>query len=430
MSKRSLLVFLPVVALGCAAESEETATPTYHRDVQPLIEQHCSGCHQPGEIGQGALTSYAEVLARAPAIKAEVVARRMPPWLAAQGCNEYSHDRSLGDDEIALISAWVDAGAPEGDPEDAPERPQKVQQALSRVDRTLTMPVDYAPVREPDDYRCFIVDWPEADVSYVTGVGVRPGNATTVHHVIAFLAPPAKVADYQAMDEAEEGPGYTCYGGPGGTNAEADVGFLAAWAPGMPPSDYPAGTGIRIEPGSKVILQVHYNTITWDGAMDRSEVDVKIDREVTKEARWAFYTNPAWLYGDAMTIPAGDPDVTHSFALDVTPFLGGGPLDIYQVGLHMHTRGVSASLDIQRADGSESCMLRIPRWDFDWQFPYEMTQPLGFEVGDKLRITCNYDNSPENQPVVDGTPMPPRDISWGEGTDDEMCLSTVYLVTR
>ena len=246
--------------------------------------------------------------------------------------------------------------------------------------------------------------------------------------MIAFVATPEQVPLYEEIDASEDGPGYTCYGGPGGPQ-DGNTGFLGGWAPGTDPYDFPAGTGVRMEPGSKVILQVHYNQVTWDGEPDNSSIDVMVAPSVAKEAQWAFFANPQWIFSGAMPIAAGDPDAVHSFALDPTPYFGGA-FDVYQVGVHMHTRGTEATLDVVRAEtNEESCLLDVPRWDFDWQFPYRLIEPTRINPGDHLRLTCHWDNSLENQPYVGGMAMPPSDLNWGEGTNDEMCLGLVYITT-
>lgn len=424
----TFIVALIPAGCGGAEPAQDTIAPTYHQDVGPIVAEHCASCHQPGAIGPGSLLEYAQIAARAPFIKQVVVDRVMPPWLAAPGCSDYEHNRALSDDDIATIAAWVDAGAPEGEASAALVTAAPPAGGMSRIDHTLSLPEAYEPHKKPDDYRCFLIDWPEDEVSFVTGFGVSPDNLTTVHHVIAFVARPSQVKAYEALDRAEEGAGYTCYGGPGGGNS-GETGFLGAWAPGNPPADYPAGTGVRMEPGSKVILQVHYNMVTYDGRPDRSSIQLKVDSSVDREASWAFFANPAWVFGGDMPIPAGDPDVEHSFALDVTAFVSPGRgVTLYEAGLHMHTHGVAAKLDIVRQNGNDECVLDIPRWDFDWQFPYRLTSAKRFEPGDQLRIGCRFDNSPTNQPIVDGVLVPPRDITWGEGTDDEMCLGMLYIV--
>jgi copper type II ascorbate-dependent monooxygenase-like protein len=103
------------------------------------------------------------------------------------------------------------------------------------------------------------------------------------------------------------------------------------------------------------------------------------------------------------------------------------PLIVYSAGLHMHQLGTHGSLRIDRADGTSECMLDIPQWNFHWQGSYTFAQPKTLNPGDKLSVECHWDNSAENQPVVGGVKMPPQDVTWGEGTFDEMCLGTFYI---
>lgn len=428
---------LPVLAVcalalcACADESDPT-TPSsavsYYRDVKPILDQSCVSCHQAGQIGVGLLDSYEEVAARAPAVKAQVVDRIMPPWHASDDCRDYHGDRTLSDAQIALIAEWVDAGAPAGDPADAIDNDADDAGGLSRIDVTLALPVAYEPsAARADDYRCFPVDWPEADMSYVTGIAVRPGNASTVHHVIAYYAGPEGATEYEALDEADPGPGYECYGGPGGAGLPS---MLATWAPGAAAGELAGGAGIAVEGGSKVIIQVHYNTVTWDGAPDTTAIDFKVDAEVDKVGWFQFFTNPQWPIAKTMVIPAGEPNVQHAFsAMGVSTFLNGGqPFTVYGAGLHMHTRGTTANIGVTRAEGGDECLLDIPRWDFNWQGGYALAEPVTVQPGDGLYIECRWDNSTTNQPSVGGMPMPPSDLNWGEGTNDEMCLGGLFIV--
>jgi hypothetical protein len=93
----------------------------------------------------------------------------------------------------------------------------------------------------------------------------------------------------------------------------------------------------------------------------------------------------------------------------------------------MHTLGQRATASIIRADGTDECVLQIDDWNFHWQGSYGLRQPPVFNRGDKLRVECHFDNSPENQPMVGGQPRVPQDVFWGEGTTDEMCLGTFYV---
>lgn len=400
------------------------ATVTYYEHVKPLLDARCASCHQDGGIAPFALTTYEDAAAWSGAAGIAIHAGTMPPWPPAAGCNEYAGNRELSDDEIALLDTWIAERTPMGDPalEGAPL--QDADPGLTRVDLSLAMPESYSPQNAPDDYRCFVVDWPAeyTTTQYVAGFRAKPGNGAIVHHVIAFLATPDQVAQYAALDEAEPGPGYTCFGGTGGPSRT----WLGGWAPGGAGSDLPPGLGLEVEPGSQVILQVHYNTTSSDPEPDLTSIEFKIEESVDKVARVMPFANPAWLAGQGMLIPAGDGDVAHEYQRDITALLGG-PQQVWAGALHMHTRGASGRLSIERPGGASDCVLQIDAWDFHWQGSYGLVEPMVLSEGDELRLECHFDNSAANQPVVDGVPGEPHDIHWGEGTDDEMCLGIMLV---
>ena len=418
------LVGVAIAALGAAACGSEdpagtppgvvpppTTVTSYYRDAKPIVDAKCARCHVADGIAPFPLTTYEEVALYADIIKQVVNDRTMPPWNAADGCADYLDDRSLEEAHIASLTAWVDEGAPQGDPKSVGETIQTGPiTALSRVDLNLPMQAEYTAQSVPDDYRCFVMDWPEAATTHVTGFRANPGNPQVVHHVIAFLATPGDVATADALDAAEEGPGYTCFGGPG-----FQGNWLGAWAPGSQGSDFPAGTGITVEPGSKVVVQIHYNSLTAGAQPDLTTLDFKLDATVAKEAVIQPWANPQWLQGDTMIIPAMGRDVMHSWTIDPTPYISSDkPFTIYSAGLHMHTLGTSALFSIQRKGGASECMLDIPRWDFHWQGSYGFVETKTFNPGDKLYLECHWDNTTAN------------DVTWGEGTGDEMCLGSFY----
>lgn len=425
----ALLLSALAACSGSAPEPGPTpdgpqAQATWHKDVAPIVQAKCGNCHTEGGIGPFALQTYADVFAHRGAVRAAVHSRAMPPWPPSPDCNSYTQDRALTDAEVALLTRWVDEGAAEGNLSDA-VAPATPTGGLSRVDVRLEMAEPYLPNQSPDDYRCFLIDWPETRTRYITGFRADPGNRATVHHVIAFLAKPADLATYQALDNASPGPGYTCFGGPGGDARRAT--WLGGWAPGSLGQDFPAGTGLRVEPGSKVILQVHYNDHGQRPSADRTAVAFKVDDSVQKVALVQPWTNPAWVEGTTpMSIPAGQADVQHTWSFDFTPFasiISGGvfvnnvPVTVHAAALHMHTRGTRARAEVRRASGARQCLLEIPRWDFHWQGSYGLQRPVQLFNGDQLAVECHWDNS---APGATGR-------AWGEGTNDEMCLGVFYL---
>ncbi len=426
-------VLLAAVAALSSCEEPREPTPqpvptTWHKNVGPLIQQKCGGCHTEGGIASFALQTYEQAHAQREAIKASVQSGHMPPWPPSKECAQYQDDRSLGSEEVALIARWVDAGGPEGNPADAPKNPRPPPSGgLSREDLKLSMPVDYTPLQNPDDYRCFIIDWPYSDARFVTGFRANPGNAGIVHHVIAYLVEPSQVAAAQTLDDNEPGPGYTCFGGPGLNGGR--MAWLGSWAPGSLGMDYPAGTGLRVAAGSKVILQVHYNTSHGHGGeavSDRTSVSMKVDTAVDKVAFVQPWTNINWIRNRSMNIPAGQADVVHAWGTDPTPVLQqltGGvfqnnkAITLHDVALHMHTLGTSTRMEIRRAGGGNECLLDIPRWEFHWQGAYAFREPKVVNPGDSIHLECHWDNSAPGA----------RDANWGEGTGDEMCLGLFYM---
>ena len=429
MTRWSLILFFAFV--GC------DSPPTYHQDIAPLLNGRCVSCHQAGGIGPFVLDSYEAAAPLAAMIAGSVASRRMPPWGAAAGHRAYLDDPSLSDAQIALFQAWADADAPKGDAQEPAEPLAIVGSGLSRSDLELKMVEAYAPTKFPDDYRCFVLDWPEQALTHVTGFAAHPGNQKIVHHIAVYLVGPdtplgeGAFDKLRAFDAHDEGPGYTCYGGPSG---HEDLGIpiqqVAQWVPGASGWDFPEGTGIAVQPGSKLVLQLHYNTANPNPQPDQTSIAFRLEPQVERRAAFAPWLDLSWVLGQ-MNIPAGEPDVIHSIQDDPRSFfdfLGGGVdvsegFRVHAVLLHMHKRGHAGQVTIVRADGGEEILLEEPRYDFNWQQIYRFAQPIDFSPGDELALTCRWDNTASNQaPGVE-----PIDLSWGEGSGQEMCVANLYI---
>jgi hypothetical protein len=432
--RSNILVFISMCFVACGVPAADQP-PTYEQDIAPLVEAHCQGCHVSSGIAPFALTTYDQVKAMQGPARADIESRKMPPFLAAPGCTNYQNDISMTDDEIALFGKWIDSGSLQGTPAPSGSSSQAVStptDGLKRVDATLSMAQPYTPTKSPDDYRCFVVDWPETADKYVTGFRVVPGNPKIVHHVIAYLATPDKVAALQALDDADPGPGYTCFGG-AGAGVES---WLGIWAPGGTGAMYPDNTGLLVQAGSKIVMQVHYNLSNGGtDLLDSTQIEVALEDTVVRRALILPWTNPDWLKGQ-MDIPAFQSDVVHSWAYDPTPFMGeltknvipgGVGIRLYSVAAHQHLLGTSSKIEILRqGETTPECMLDIPRWDFHWQRSYVFAQGKIFHPGDQLSIECHWDNSAAAQPIVNGVQQMSHDLNWGEGTGDEMCLGILY----
>lgn len=389
-----------LAACGAATPGGEldggAGAPTWYRDVLPIAQTQCTGCHVTGGIAPFALDTWASARPMAAAMADAVAQRRMPPWPAAQDCGgPFVDARVLTAEQIATFEAWARAGAPEGDPADAPPGPSVTAQALPRVDATLTMAEPYTPSANlADDYRCFLVDPALPQAKVVTGYDIVPGATAVVHHVILY------VVDTQAAlarDAQEAGAGWQCFG-------DADLpsdGALGAWAPGMSAVVYPRGTGIQLAPGQALAMQVHYNT---QGGRVPDQTSVKLMFGAGTETR-------AYLLGlvaNKFSIPPQAVDYRHEKAF---PNTLGFPLKLYGFMPHMHTLGRRITMT---GGADNACLVDIPRWDFHWQGQYFRKAPFLLPAGEAVTLKCSWDN-----PTA-------QTVTWGEGTADEMCFAFVY----
>ncbi len=410
------LVGLVFVLGGCgenhstpldASVSSDAGTVTYFGDVRPVLAEHCVGCHSVGGIGPFALDTYESAARLATRIKETTRDRIMPPWPADNSgeCNTFSGARWLDDAELAILAAWDEQGEPMGDPSTpAPTVPSLP--TLTGSTSTIETPV-YAPsTSASDDYRCFVVDAVQATDTYLTGFQVRPGNSTMVHHVIVYA--PVNGSAANAARSQDTGTGYPCFGG-AGVNAYP----VALWAPGSGATHYPENTGIRLIGGMPLIIQVHYNLLAAGDGTDQTRVDL----ETAARATNAGIVSVADL---GLMLPPRVESVSTTHTENLSVLTGGADisLTIYGMFPHMHTLGRELRVEHLPHDSTESqCLIDVPRWNFNWQLSYFFETPITISSLDSLRITCTYDTRDRTLPVT-----------WGEGTQDEMCINFLYVV--
>jgi hypothetical protein len=393
-----------------AGSGEDAGAPqdvTWYRDVVPVVQANCIGCHRAGGIAPFSMESYETAAPKAMQMAAWLVAGFMPPWPPSDDCQPYSDARTVTDREKAIVVRWAELGAPEGDPADAPDPIPPDE--LERIDVEADPGVDYTP-SGADDYRCFIVDLGLTETEQLEALEIIPGVRWMVHHVVLFQA---NAFQAESADANEPGPGWTCFGGPGvGATSPLDSLSVGAWAPGTPVTRYPAGTGIDLGLGNVIVMQVHYHL---NGSRPAEADRTTIRMQFAENAVTPAYVSSVYDYYFA--IPPRDPNgsVT-TYASSVTwPLTIGGRL--YGVFPHMHLLGRRIELTYSPPGGGAStCLSNIPLWQFHWQqFYFYDRAPIELEVGGTLQLTCEW-NRPE-----EGT------IYWGEGSEDEMCIVGLYV---
>lgn len=383
---------------------------TFHKDIEPILQENCQGCHRPGEVAPFSLLDYDSAWLFSRHMRSAVRTRYMPPWKPVRGDGvKLQFERGLTDEEIDKITRWADSGAPEGDPADAPpplELPAG-DWALGEPDLILEVPAPYAPDKDgADDYRCFSLAPNLPADRKIRAIQILPGNRRIVHHVILFPDPQAESASLHATGDPQ--PGYTCFGDPGFD----PPGFYGGWVPGNTPRPLPEGVAMTLGGNARIAMQVHYHP---DGTQqqDRTRVGLYFtDEPDLKELLFLPLVNQTFL------IPAGAEryEVTAEFPALVSA-------RVYAVLPHMHLLGREIGLDLIRGAQTQR-VIRINDWDFDWQDTYWLEDPLFVPPGTLAKLSCIYDNSVNNP---NNPNHPPKPVGWGEKTTDEMALMFVAV---
>ncbi|MFZ4508528.1 MAG: redoxin family protein [Fimbriimonas sp.] len=386
-------------APGCLladAPPVKEAAPTYHEDIERLVQKNCIECHRTGGPAPFALDTYEAVKSRAPMLKYVVEKGIMPPWFATKpgATSEWKNDRSLADAEKAKLNAWIDGGFLKGDPKKAPKPFEAVPGwTIGKPDVVLQMP---DPIQIPAtgtmSYQYVKIPTGFTEDKWIQKVEVLPGDTKLVHHILVFIIPPA---------------GRTKIGGPLDTGFGGLSTYFGIYVPGNSTQVFTEGLAKRIPAGSTLQFQIHY-TPNGTASTDQSKIGLIFAKAPPKNE--VFTSSVAKV---TFMIPPGAPNhlVTHRVKV---------PLDIEVLSYlpHMHVRGKAAKYELIDAKGAKSTLLDIPRYDFNWQLAYLYRKPIKVAAGSELHYSAWYDNSDKNP----ANPDPKKTVFFGDQTFDEMFL--------
>lgn len=387
-------------------------SPTFYKNVLPILEQRCQACHRAGEIAPMPLVTYAQTRRFATQIKFNVTRRIMPPWFADPCCGHFSNDPSLTAQQIATLAAWADAGAPAGSPRDAPPPPHwAAGWVIPQPDDIVAMP---APVSLPAtgdvEYTYEIVPTHFAKDEWVEQSEIRPSSRANVHHAVVYIRPP----NSKWLEHAPVGVPFTASTLENAQDRRdaqwTDSDILLVYAPGSSPDNWPAGMAKFIPAGSDLVFQMHYIT---KGRVTRDQTSIGL---VFSKQPPAQRVVTLQLTNDWFIIPPNDPDYraeVHGTLPNDCTLLSFFP--------HMHLRGKKFEYNIvhHEAEGRETVepLLRV-NYNFYWQLSYRLAQPLSLKAGTELQAVAWFDNSKSNP----HNPDPDVAVRWGDQTSDEMMV--------
>jgi peroxiredoxin len=410
-------------AVGCAitrprAVAANSGAVTYYRDVLPILQKNCQTCHRPGEVGPFSLMTFSQAARWADDIKEFTQSRRMPPWKPVDG-PAFHNERKLSAAEVAVLAAWVDGGAVEGDSRDAPPPRQFVDGwQLGVPDLVLQVQPEFQVAAAGKDvFRCFVLHSNLAEDTYVTGVEVRPGNAHVVHHALLFVDTSGQGRKLEEAASAQEKPSADADFGPGYTTAMG-IGFapksgMGGWAPGLLGRKLPEGTGYFLPKGSDVILQVHYHR---NGRLEKDSTRVGL----------YFARGPVARRYQGITVAGSQqgvrffviPPGAERFRVQGTTWVDQD-CEIYSIMPHMHLIGRAVKVTMTAPGAAPLTLIDIPDWDYNWQEVYFFEKPIVVKAGTRFDIEAQYDNSAKNP---NNPNDPPRIVVFGEQTTNEMCF--------
>ena len=423
MTKQRILVSVAtlfMVLAGAAALAQEApvnaGAVTFTKDVLPILQRSCQGCHRPGAIAPMSLVTYEDVRPWARSIKRNVETREMPPWYVDRriGIQDFKDDPSLTDAEIATIAAWVDSGSPRGNPADAPppvEFPSPHEWGIGEPDLIVSLPEPYIlPAEGPDEFPNIYADPGLTTDRYIKAVEVKPdaNSLEVVHHVVT------------TMTEFDEDL--------------AKGNFLNEYAVGKNGDIFDDNTGRLMQAGTKIRFGMHLHPYG-----EEIPVMVHVGLKLYPEGFVPKYQLVSQHMGDDddLLIPAGEKGVrTDGYTMLTRPAV----VTAFQP--HLHTRGQAQCIEaiIPQTDEEGNVLLQapgtspaplmrqmtlncVPQWRFNWHLVYNYAEDAApvFPPGTVIHISTWHDNSD----TLRVNPDPRNNVVYGQRTIDEMSFAWV-----
>ena len=323
--------------------------------------------------------------------------RRMPPGQIDTHVGKPIRDVvEMTPEQLQTLVHWIDAGAPI---EEGAEDPltklsfDNPKWSLGEPDLVYTVAAQEIPATGVIDYRYIPLELNLDEDIWIRAVEFVPGDPEVLHHVIAYLSTPAdKQARSQRNDDRDES--------------------IAGFAPGRQPDNYGDETGRLIKKGSNMLLQMHYTT-SGKATVDETEIGIYLHKTPPKYV----------MSGDAagqrrFLIPPGASEHKLKSETEIER-----DAYLYSMSPHMHYRGKYMSYYAQFPNGTEELLLSVPKYDFNWQYRYNMEEPVFLPAGTVIVTKGAMDNSARNP----YNPDPTVPVRFGLQTMHEMFFGFLTL---
>lgn len=403
-------IWIPAAIAAVAVGAD--APVTFNKDVLPVLQANCQTCHRPGEVAPMSLMNYAEARPYARAIKNAVATGKMPPWFADKNVGHFKNDKTLSADAVRVLTAWADAGAPEGNAKDKPAARVFNTGWNLKPDVVVEMPKAFElPAKGTINYKFVVVKTNFDRDMWVSAAEMRPGNPEVLHHGKVWVRPPGS----QWMTKAVYGEAYeveTQRDIIGRNAGEEGNDILGKFNPGLGPQYFDSeGAAKFIPKGSDLVFELHYTTNGKNPTSDASKVGFVLAKNPPK-TRYYFNPGPTALN---LAIPARDGNAEVVGEITVQQ-----DMKLVYAQPHMHVRGKDFEVRLIYPTGETQSVLK-GKWDFEWQMGYELEKPVVMPKGTRIVSIMHFDNSANNR----FNPDPAAKVIWGPQNWDEM--SNVFI---
>lgn len=416
------------VACSSKREEKEILNPTFTEHIAPLIFKNCSPCHRPGSAGPFDLLSYEDVRSKARTIQLVVNAGSMPPWPADASYTSFRDEKILTTAEKALLNRWVENGAPEGPADRLPPAPQYPSGSLfGQPDYVLQMP---APVKlsgnNKDHFLMMKIPYEFPQDTFIRMIEIVAGNKKLVHHVNAHLvqyeegekSDLSSLPFYVNTEKFDKQKAYELLDLP---NDDGTYPLLTPsvsnFLPGLEAAAYPQGIGgYRVRKKGFLLLDnIHYGPTPVD-TVDYSSFNVFFSPVPPQRPVREF------ILGTSGISPVEPPLVIEADTIQTfhTSYKIPQAISLLTINPHMHLLGKSFLAYALTPENDTIRLIRIPQWDFRWQYFYTFRKIVHLPKGSVIHVFGEFDNTADN-PL---NPFhPPQRVSEREGsmrTTDEM----------
>ncbi|TAL28544.1 MAG: hypothetical protein EPN98_22985 [Phenylobacterium sp.] len=366
---------------------------TYVKDVAPILEKNCVGCHQEGGIGPMKLTSYEMVKGFSPMIREVIRTDRMPPYNADPHVSKFSDTKNLTPAEIKTLVHWVEAGAPRGEGADplAGTRHTAAEWPLGKPDLILNIPAYKVPASGIVDYQRPFTENPLTQGKWIRATTVKPGDRQAVHHVLTGWMKDVPKAGETASETRWRGS-------------------VGGYAVGAESNVFSGEVGTYLPAGGAVGYQMHYTPYGKE-TVDNTQIGVYFREDMPK-----YIMRGVVVIDPTITIA---PNTKRHKEMAYVEFPNDALL--YSAFPHAHYRAYSSDLWLQTPDGKKKLLLTLPRYDFNWQRSYTFAEPIKIPAGSRLIANYVYDNSKANP----SNPDPTIKVTWGEQSHEEMLFTSL-----